>query len=149
MKTETRHTCSLCKRIFKSQTGLMGHIKAQHEGVRYECPYNHCAKSYAWKTSLNDHIASEHQQQIFICHGCHKCFRYRTTLCVHKGTCELSLPLSSTRYLRSSTFLKEHLPCQSIQESKEVFGHISCYHCTRTFNNLRELDSHLQNSAKF
>ena len=65
---EEKFSCNQCAKQFASKPGLINHIKSIHEGARYECKL--CDQQYNIKSSLKKHVMSKHQGVKFSCNEC-------------------------------------------------------------------------------
>ena len=75
------YPCLLCSHIFKSRTGKLIHIRAEHAKQVYECDI--CGKKYKHPSSLKDHKNIVHFNKKFFCPHCQEQLHDRKALWAH------------------------------------------------------------------
>ena len=88
------HPCSLCDKVFKSESIKQTHVVNDHKIVKYRkdksCP--HCDKLFASEKLLKDHISVEHENvRAFLCDHCGKSFKRPDHLHKHRTRIHLKL----------------------------------------------------------
>ena len=59
------HVCNICQKVYKSMSGLSGHIKSVHKELKYPC--DQCDKRFTQEGHLKTHIQSVHENINYYC----------------------------------------------------------------------------------
>ena len=80
------HTCKECNLNFKSNQGLVTHVKDEHPDFRYKCKHSDCPFDFKSKhyAALLRHMAEMHEgTALYKCHFCENKFRRNEYLAKH------------------------------------------------------------------
>ncbi|XP_071084912.1 zinc finger protein 629-like isoform X4 [Haliotis cracherodii] len=77
--------CSLCGKLFSSQTSCKRHMETSHGNLKFPCD---CGKSYTRQTDLHRHQAAAHGNEACVC-VCGKMYVYVRGLRAHQKNCTI------------------------------------------------------------
>ena len=135
----TRHSCSMCSKLFSNSRNLKRHVRTHTGENPYICSL--CSKSFTESRSLKSHIQIHTGEQLFICSLCSKSFsnssNLKSHMRVHTGEKPYICSLCSKSFTKSSN-LKSHT---RIHTGEKPY---SCSLCNEPFFRYRDLNNHMR-----
>ena len=80
--TKQKLKCHICRKMFKSKTGLKLHMDKHTGNQAFQCSI--CGASFSQKLHYTGHMNKHADVKPFQCPICYKCFRHSNNLCRHK-----------------------------------------------------------------
>ncbi len=133
------HTCTICKKTFTTEYGLVIHIRT-HTGERpYKCHY--CEKAFSNSSNLNAHERIHTGEKPFQCGLCARSFSTSSNLAQHQrlhaeeraykcALCDKSFKQRSS--------LQSH---QSVHSKEKLF---QCPDCNKSYKQRQSLNKHIK-----
>ena len=59
---ETHFCCSLCNKNYKQRYNVYRHVKIEHAGRKFACPY--CTYTSGWKEHIKHHVQRKHKDKL-------------------------------------------------------------------------------------
>ena len=138
--------CSMCQMRFATPHQLRVHTESTHMGIRFNCSYTNCNKSYKAKSTLTAHIQQIHTGSgSYICHFCGIRSNSKWNLEGHLNKHMGIKPHSCQKCQKTFTYqgdLKRHTTTCGV-------GPIyPCGVCAKLFKSRRYLDAHMNNHSR-
>ena len=139
--TNVRWSCDICKREFRSSTGLRKHRRIHDEIQRHRCSV--CSKAFAFASLLSEHVQTHSMDCPLLCDICGHGFKYMSNLLKHRRV--IHEPANSS----SCQLCGPHGQCICPTEEKSssqslANSQLQCPICLKWFKNKSYKEMHLR-----
>ncbi|XP_063240084.1 zinc finger protein 845-like isoform X3 [Bacillus rossius redtenbacheri] len=132
---ELRHTrqtsnfeCDICKRVFKTKTGLRHHVASHTGEYKFCCDY--CGRGFMSRMMMEEHRSMHTKEERYVCDVCGRKFSFQSTYWIHRKWHDTPYPYKCNfcgRMFRHSSLLAVHKRKHTGERPYK------CPHCSLTF----------------
>ncbi|KAJ8877736.1 hypothetical protein PR048_022191 [Dryococelus australis] len=101
--------CDICKRIFKTKTGLRHHVATHTGEYKFCCDY--CGRGFMSRMMMEEHRSKHTKEERYICDVCGRKFSFQSTYWIHRKWHDTPYPYKCNfcgRMFRHSSLLAVH-----------------------------------------
>ncbi|KAJ9584525.1 hypothetical protein L9F63_021135 [Diploptera punctata] len=120
--------CDICKRVFKTKTGLRHHVAVHTGEYKYCCDY--CGRGFMSRMMMEEHLSMHTKEERYICDVCGRKFSFQSTYWIHRKWHDNPYPYKCNycgRKFRHSSLLAVHKRKHTGERPYK------CPHCPLTF----------------